>query len=206
MEVHFIDVGQADAALIICGGQTLLIDSGNVADSSLIYTYLGNLGIEHLDYVIGTHAHEDHVGGLSGALSQCDAGTVFIPETGADSDAYLNFIAKAEATADQITTPAPGDTVNLGAGQITFLGPIEEDASELNSTSICCKVVFGKTSFLFTGDAERNAEALMVDSGYDLSATVLKAPHHGSDTSSSYRGAFESVCSPRSSISTNSQT
>ena len=94
--VHFIDVGQADAALVLCDGQTMLIDGGNVADSSLIAAYLKKLGVDYLDYVVCTHAHEDHVGGLSGALSVAEADTVYAPETAVESDAYDNFIRKVE--------------------------------------------------------------------------------------------------------------
>lgn len=186
LEVYFIDVGQADAALLLCNGAAMLIDGGNVADSSRMVSFLNKLGITHLDYVIGTHAHEDHIDGLAGALSVCSAGTVYIPKTGSDTKVYQNFLAKAEQSADRIETPAPGTEVSLGAAKVIFLGPIVEDADNLNSTSVSCKVILGSTSFLFTGDAESDAEHRMVDAGEDLSATVLKAPHHGSDTSSSY--------------------
>ena len=81
LTVHFIDVGQADSALLQCGGQTMLIDGGNVADSSLVVSYLESQGVEYLDYVVCTHAHEDHVGGLSGPLNTCTVGTVFSPVT-----------------------------------------------------------------------------------------------------------------------------
>ena len=186
LNVHFIDVGQADATLLLCNGQSMLIDGGNVEDSSLMASYLKKLGISHLDYVIGTHAHEDHIGGLAGALSVCTAGTVYIPQTGGESTAYQNFMQKAEAAADEIVTPRPGDEVTLGGATVRFLGPIQEDENNVNSTSVCCKVIYGETSFLFTGDAESDAERGMVEAGYDLTATVLKAPHHGSETSSSY--------------------
>ena len=87
--IHFIDVGQADAAVIICDNEVLMIDGGNAADSSLIYSYLTNtLGIKHIDYMIATHAHEDHVGGLAGALNASTVGKIYSPITEYDSRAF----------------------------------------------------------------------------------------------------------------------
>ena len=92
-EVHFIDVGQADAALVLCDGKAMLIDGGNVEDSSLLYTYLKNHNISHLDYVIGTHAHEDHIGGLAGALNYASVGTAYCPVKSYDTKAFGNFVS-----------------------------------------------------------------------------------------------------------------
>ncbi|MBE7063090.1 MAG: MBL fold metallo-hydrolase [Clostridia bacterium] len=184
--VHFIDVGQADAALVVCDGKSMLIDGGNAEDSNLIAAYLEKQEISHLDYIICSHAHEDHVGGLSGALSVCTAGAVFAPESEADTRAYRNF---KEKTADQgleIQNPAPGDRLKLGRAGVLFLGPVTEDKDDLNNTSVILKVTYGETSFLFTGDAEREEEQDVLDTGMDLSATVLKVGHHGSSTSTSY--------------------
>lgn len=91
LEVHFIDVGQADAALVLCDGESMLIDGGNSEDSDVIYTYLEKPKVEELDYMVCTHAHEDHVGGLSGALTYASVDTALAPVTEYDSRAFRNF-------------------------------------------------------------------------------------------------------------------
>lgn len=184
--IHFIDVGQADSAVIMCDGEVLMIDGGNTADSSLIYSYLTRtLGLEHIDYMIGTHAHEDHIGGLTGALNACTVGTVYSPVTDYDSEAFQDFKRYAEEQVGSMTIPNVGDTFNLGSATVQFLSPAYQYTST-NDTSIVVKIVYGNTSFLFTGDAEWEPEHDMVESGYDLSATLLKVGHHGSDTSTAY--------------------
>lgn len=186
LEVHFIDVGQADCSLLISDDDTMLIDGGNVSDGSLIITYLTRLGIDELDYVVCTHAHEDHVGGLSAPLHKFEVDTVYAPKTSSDTKAYKNFREKA-LNADEYKNPRVGETIELGDCKITFLAPVTEDYEDLNNTSIVLKAQFGATSFLFTGDAERDSEIDMIENGADLKADVLKVGHHGSETSSSYR-------------------
>lgn len=185
LAVHFIDVGQADSALLLCGGESMLIDGGNVADSSLVVSYLESQGVDTLDHVVCTHAHEDHVGGLSGPLNACTANHVYSPVTEYDSKAYRDFLKYTSAQGLDPEIPAPGDAFSLGEARVTVLGPVKE-YSETNNTSLVLRVDFGETSFLFTGDMERTAEADLLDAGADLSATVLKVGHHGSDTSTSY--------------------
>ncbi len=184
--VHFLDVGQADAALVLCDGHAMLIDGGNVEDSSRIVSCLKRLQISHLDYVVCTHGHEDHVGGLSGALSVAAADHVYAPVTAVKSTAYDHFLAKVSQQGLELTHPACGDTISLGGSTVEFLGPVTEDADDVNNTSIVLKIIYGNTSFLFTGDAERQEEQDLIDAGYDLKADVLKVGHHGSGSSSSY--------------------
>lgn len=184
--VHYIDVGQADSSLIICGDATMLIDGGNAEDSSLVVTYLNKLGITHLDYMVCTHAHEDHVGGLSGPLNTVTVGTVYAPYTESDIKAYTSFKKAALKQVSEIKVPDVGETIELGESKIVFLGPVTENYEDLNDTSIVLKAKFGETAFLFTGDATREAEADIINSGADLSADVFKVGHHGSESSNSY--------------------
>lgn len=184
MEVHFIDVGQADAALVLCGDEAMLIDGGNTEDSSLMYTYLKNHDISYLDYIIASHAHEDHVGGLAGALNYADVGMVYCPVTTYDSDAFANFLKYVEKRDAKITVPSAGDSFELGNAVVEILGL--NAGSEANDTSIILKITHGDVSFLFAGDAKREAEQAVLNSGYDLESTVLKVGHHGSDNSTTY--------------------
>ena len=186
LTVHFLDVGQADAAILQCGGQVMMIDGGNSADGSLIYSYLSEtLGIRHIDYMIATHAHEDHIGGLSSALNACTVGTVYSPVTSYNSKQFSSLTKYVQQQGKRLTVPRVGDTLSLGDATVQFLSPAKK-YGDTNNTSIVVRVVHGSNTFLFTGDAEWEAEHDMVSSGYDLSAKVLKVGHHGSDTSSSY--------------------
>lgn len=184
-EVHFIDVGQADAALIICDGKKMLIDGGNVEDSNLIYSVLNKKGITYLDYVICTHPHEDHVGGLAGALEAAKAGRVFCPMDSFDSKAFDNFINYVHRQRLELEFPPVGETIFLGSASVHFLGP-QQEYEDTNEMSIVVKIVYGETSFLFTGDAGRESELDILASGQDLKSMVLKVGHHGSNTSTSY--------------------
>ena len=184
-EVHFIDVGQGDAALVLCDGQAMLIDGGEATASSKIYAYLKNHQVNYLDYIVATHAHSDHIGGLSGALNYAMVGTALCPVTDYDSKTFNSFVKYLGRQNVAITVPQAGGTFSLGSAAVQVLAP-QKAYEEPNDTSIVLKISYGEISFLFTGDAERTAEDDILDVGYDLSATVLKVGHHGSDTSTSY--------------------
>lgn len=185
-QVHFIDVGQADSALIICDGKAMLIDGGNRGDSDLIYSYLKQNGISHLEYLIGTHGHEDHVGGLAAGLQYATCDTVFCSVTDYDSKAFENFANAAKERGCPIEVPEAGYTFNLGSAVCQIVGPVR-DYEDPNDTSIVLRVAYGETSFLFTGDAETPSENDILDAGYTIDCDVLKVGHHGASTSTGYR-------------------
>ena len=182
--VHFIDVGQADAALVLCDDAYMLIDGGNSADSSLMYSYLKEQEITYLDYIVASHAHEDHVGGLAGAMNYADVGAVYCPVTSYDSEPFRDFVKYVEKQDLEITVPKVGDSFHLGSAVVEILGLNAE--GEENDASMIVKISYGDTSFLFTGDAEREAEQALLNSGLDISSTVLKVGHHGAADSTTY--------------------
>lgn len=185
-QVHFIDVGQADAALVICDGHYMLIDGGNAEDSDLVYSYLERHGAKNLDYMVASHAHEDHIGGLSGALNYAKVETALCPVTEYSSKVFQDMVKYLEQQGKSLTVPAPGDKFDLGSARVEILGPVQE-YDDTNNTSIVLRIDYGETSFLFTGDMETGAEKDLLESGADVRATVLKAGHHGSDTSTGYQ-------------------
>jgi competence protein ComEC len=181
LTVYFIDVGQADSILVTCDGAAMLIDGGNAEDSDLVYAFLESHGIERLDYLVATHAHEDHIGGLPGALNYAEVGTALCPVTEYDSRVFDNFVKYLGEQGVSITVPEPGDTFELGGADATVVGPIKQ-SDDPNATSIVIRLDYGDTSFLFAGDAERAEEQDILDAGYNLSTDVLKVGHHGSES------------------------
>ena len=185
LTVTWLDVGQGDAAVIQCGGQSMLIDGGKPEKSSYIYAWLQQHGLSYLDVIVATHVDADHIGGLSGALNYASVGTAYCPETTGTTETFQSFVKYLAQRGKQITVPTADETFALGGAQIQILGPLHR-AEDSNDNSIVLKVSFGATSFLFTGDAERAEEQDLLNSGVNLQSTVLKVGHHGSDTSTSY--------------------
>lgn len=184
LQVHFIDVGQGDSTLILCGGEAMLIDAGDNGKGTAIQLYLQKQGVEALTYVIGTHPDSDHIGGLDVILTKFDCGAVIMPQIASDTAAYRDVIGALTYRNYQITPPLAGDSYRLGEAVFTIVAPNGEYADD-NNSSVGIRLVHGNNSFLFTGDAETEAETDMLQSGIDIKADVLHTGHHGSASSSS---------------------
>lgn len=185
LKIHYINVGQADSVLIQQGSQSMLIDAGNNADSDTVKNYISQQGITQLDYVVGTHPHEDHIGGLDYVINSFKIGKIYMPKATSTTKTFQDVVTAIKNKGMTATVPTPGETFKLGEANCTILGPINSKDDDLNTYSIVIKIVFGNNKFMFTGDAQASNEQDMIEKGYDLSADVLKVGHHGSHTSTS---------------------
>ena len=211
--VHMIDVGQADCFLLIQDGMTALVDCGTRSTGKDAVAYLQEQGITKLDYVIGTHPHDDHMGGMYDVITNFEVGTVIIPDS-SDGDITANWYLKLmnelktaevlnqknqESTEPEelltydIHYAKVEEVFNLGDATMLVLAA-ETDVSNTNNYSIVLKVSFGQMDMIMTGDAETEIEEKILESGVNIDAEILKLGHHGSDTSNSE--AFLDAISP----------
>ena len=184
LEVHFLDIGQGDSALLFCGDETLLIDGGKVKNNQKLIARLKELEVDHLDAVICSHPDEDHCGGLAAVLAKYPAEHVYSSVTEYTTKVFSNVVKYADEQGHPVEVPQTGDSWTLGSASVQVIGPVQT-YSDPNNGSLVLRVDYGGTSFLFTGDMEQNAEADLMASGANVQADVLKVGHHGSPTSSS---------------------
>jgi competence protein ComEC len=188
LEVHFIDVGQADSILIKNGSKAMLIDAGNNADASLVVNYIKGQGFTKLDYVIGTHPHEDHIGGLDAVIKGFDIKTLIMPKVSSTTRTFQDVLAAIQEKGMKVTRPVPGKKYELGDAAFTILAPNSSSYSDLNNASVVVRLTHGQNSFLFQGDAEDVSEGEILKEGFHIQSDVLKVGHHGSkySTGSAY--------------------
>ena len=194
MEVHFIDVGQADSTLIKIGDHAMLVDCGVDAAGTKLQYYLKKQGIEKLDYLILTHPDSDHIGGADVIITKFDIDKVFMSPFTKDNNWYSDLMNALSYRGYSWSTPDVGSRYNLGDAEFTILGP-NRTYDDPNNSSIAFVLQYGENRFLFTGDASEEAESDILANGLDISADVYKLGHHGSSSASTE--AFLEKISPR---------
>ncbi len=193
LRVHFIDCGQGDAALILLpNGQNIMIDTGTYQSEIYVSEYLKSLKINKIDSLILSHTHSDHIGGAAEIIDVFDVGRVIMPDIShlddseyPNSPSFEKLLKKIDNSNLTLTVSDAGDIFNYDDVKVRVLSPFKEYKSQ-NNTSLVIRLEYGNTSFLFTGDSEKEVENDILKSEYSeyLSADVLKIAHHGSSTSS----------------------
>lgn len=188
VSVHFIDVGQGDCALISAGNTFTLIDSGEYTAAEDVIAYLDDLGVERLDMVIASHPHSDHIGSMNSVIDRFGADVVVMPKLTSDmiptTASYEKLLKSVKNCGASLEYAQVGKVYDITEDcTLEIVAPVT-DYDDLNNYSIAAVLRHGENSFMFTGDIEKKAERDILDSGADISATVLKVGHHGSKTSS----------------------
>lgn len=187
MNAYFLDVGQGDSSLFISGEESMLIDSGEAEYADSVISSLKSYGVTDLDYVVVTHAHTDHMGGMAEILDAVPTENIIMSEPSDGSSgtkSYGNFLDAADRSGADIIIAEPDYTFTLGEAECRILAPFSVSSKEENNNSVVMHITAGTTSFLMTGDAEKSLEKSIIYEYPDLSATFLKLGHHGSNTSS----------------------
>ena len=187
VSVHFIDVGQGDCELIKTKNKAVLIDCGEKEYYADVIEYIRSQNISYIDYVIVSHPHSDHAGGMSFILDEFEIGTVIMPKIQESviptTSTYIRLLKSIDNKNIAVEYAEAGKEYTLDDVKMTLLSPVQ-DYNDLNNYSVAVKLVHGENSFLFTGDIEKEAENDIMENGCDISADVLKVAHHGSSTSS----------------------
>lgn len=182
LEVYFLDVGQADSILISNKDHHILIDAGNNEDGPLLVNYIKELGISKFDLVVGTHPHEDHIGGLDNIIDNFDIDNIYLPDVITTTKTFEEVIDSISNKNIEITIPKVNDTLSLGDITIEVISS-NSNQDNLNDSSLVLKLTYGSNSFLFTGDISSEVEKTIIDKNIDVD--VLKVSHHGSSSSTS---------------------
>lgn len=196
LKVTYLDVGQADSILIEENNEYMLIDAGNNEDGPKLVNYFKSLGIEKFEYVIGTHAHEDHIGGMDDIIKNFSIGTFYMPEVLTTTKTFEDVLDALGEKNVTLSIPKTNATFKLGDATVKVLYVGTEDESDLNDTSIVLKVTYQNVSFLLTGDASTKVEEKLNPA--DLESTVLKVGHHGSSTATNEK--FLNTVNPKYAI------
>ena len=184
MQVHFLDVEQGLSIVVQLGDEVLIYDGGDRDTSSFVVSYLQDLGITEIDYMISSHYDSDHLAGRIGCLNAFEVKQVIGSNYEHDSKLYTSFMEAVEAEGLQMQYPPVGKTYAFGEAEITVLAP-KEIGKDSNANSVAIKLSYGESDFIITGDADYGSEREMAASGIDLDCEVLSLAHHGSASGNS---------------------
>ena len=184
LKVHYLDVGQGDSIFVeLPNNETMLIDAAESYQSENIINYLKNLNYQKIDYVIGTHPHTDHIGGLKDIINTFEIGKIYMPKVISTTKTYESLLMAIKDKNLKINTAKAGTSIiDTDALKINILAPNNSIYTELNNYSVVTKITYGTTKFLFMGDSEKLIENEIKE---NVTADVIKIGHHGSNTSSS---------------------
>ena len=186
LKVHFIDVGQGDSILVQFKDKNLLIDAGPRSSSNDLLKYLKGINLTKLDYVVATHPHEDHIGGMPEIIKNFEIGEFYAPKKQASTKIFQTMFEDLKKKNHKINVAKAGVSLDMDSDiSVEMIAPNSSDYENVNNYSAVIKVTYKDTSFLFTGDAEKLSEKEILQKKYDIKADVLKLGHHGSSTSSS---------------------
>ena len=186
LKVHFIDVGQGDSILVQFKDKNLLIDAGPRSSSNDLWKYLKGINLTKLDYVVATHPHEDHIGGMPEIIKNFEIGEFYAPKKQASTKIFQTMVEDLKKKNHKINVAKAGVSLDMDSDiSVEMIAPNSSDYENVNNYSAVIKVTYKDTSFLFTGDAEKLSEKEILQKKYDIKADVLKLGHHGSSTSSS---------------------
>ena len=188
LQMHTIDVGQGDSILIFQEDKVMLIDAGTRANGEKVVKYLKDLGITKIDVLIGTHSHDDHMGGMAEVIKNFEIGELYAPDNSNDDITtvwYQEFLDAIIEKDIKWNFPKVEDEIILGDARAKILSPEKDYYENANNYSIVLRVSYKTIDILLTGDAEEEIENVLVDSKFELASEVYKVGHHGSDTSSS---------------------
>jgi competence protein ComEC len=194
LEVHFLDVGHGDCTIITCDGEAMIIDGGVPGCSQQVFNYIISLGIADFKYAVATHPDADHIGGLPAAFHAANVKTLLSPIEKHGESRFATLLKTAQEKDVPLVVPQAGKVLSLGEANITVLSPVIQFA-DTNDLSLVLRLDYGKTSFIFTGDASTAVERDLIARKSDLDADVLKVSHHGSSTGTS--SEFVSAVSPQ---------
>ena len=200
LKVHFINVGQGDSSFVeLPNGETILIDAGIPSQGYLVTNYIKGLGYTNIDYVVATHPHNDHIGGLPTVLESFKVSKFYMPNKEHTSNIFMTMLTAVHSNGCKAVYAKSGlSVIDEGNLKVNFVAPVSSGYSDLNNYSAVLRISYNKSSFLFTGDAEDVVESELISSGQNIKADVLKVGHHGSGYSST--SAFLKKVNPKYAI------